>query len=438
MTRTPRRSTAAPRHGTRAARRPVAALSLATTLLAAHLGLTLATPAAATGPVPAAAAGGACEAGVVSHITSPPPAHDMLQADLAWTLTRGEGVLVAVVDSGVDAAQEHLADALTGGVDLVGDGLGANGYADTMGHGTAVAGIVAAREVEGSGVVGLAPASRLYSVRVLAGDDEDAHEAGTTATPARIAAGIVAGVDAGAQVVAVALSTATDAPELREAVAYARDRGSLVVASAGNAADDTGPRYPAAAPGALAVTAVDAAGRPSADAMHGAHVQVAAPGGPALTVAAGSGDCVYGTEQAQSSFATGYAAAAAALVASAHPDEGPDRWAYRLEATAVRPDPDRREDTIGWGLVQPYEAIVLVPGPGVRGPVDPVTDAAPEPLRPAVAEVRPGPAPDPWASARGLGAVAAVLALTAAGVLGPLVVLRARRRTGADGARSTG
>ncbi len=385
----------------------------------------------AAGPVVAAAATG-CEPGNVRWTTATPPALDMLQARLAWTVTRGAGVLVAVVDSGVDAGNEHLTDALTGGVDLVGDGLGANGYADLHGHGTAVAGTIAARERAGSGVVGLAPEARLFSVRVFASDDQKAREAGVGPDATRLADGIRAAADAGAQVVAVAMSSPEDTPALADAVAYAAGRGSLVVASGGNASGDTGARYPAAAPGALGVTAVDAAGNPSLATMPGPHVRVAAPGQQVLTSAVGAGDCLYAQQEPRASFATGYAAGAAALVAAAHPDETPAQWAHRLEATAVRPDPDHRDDAIGWGVVQPYEAIVLVPDASIRGPVDPVTGASPAAVRPVAAAPQVRPSQDPWGAVRGMGTVVTVLALSAVGVLGAIAVLRTRRPAAAS------
>ncbi|WP_196250703.1 S8 family serine peptidase [Cellulomonas sp. JZ18] len=397
------------------------------TAAAALAGLGTAALLALVPTAPAVAATTGCRPGDVQLVAQTPPALDRLQTDLAWGITRGAGVLVAVVDSGVDASNPHLTDALAGGIDLVGDGLGANGYADLHGHGTAVAGTIAAREVAGSGVVGIAPEARLLSVRVFASDDDKAREAGFGPTAQRLADGIRAAADAGAKVVAVAMSSPADDPALVDAVAYAQARGALVVASAGNAGGESAARYPAAAPGALGVTAVDAAGNGTAATSHGPHVRVAAPGQQVLTSAVGAGDCMYAQQEPRASFATGYAAGAAALVAAAHPDEPPARWAHRLEATAARPDPDHRDDVVGWGVVQPYEAIVLVPDASIRGPVDPVTGATPVAVRPAVAAPRVRPSEDPWAPARDMGALVTVLALSTAGVLGAVVVLRTRR-----------
>lgn len=420
----------------------VAALAGAATVAAALVG---SAPAAAAQPSGTTwgsptEAGQTCTAGQVVWLDQAPAAFAMLQTDLAWKITRGDGVLVAVVDSGVDATNAHLAPALAGGADLVGDGAGAHGYADLDGHGTAVAGVIAARAVDGSGVLGVAPAARLLSVRVFAENTDQARQAGFGPTPARIADGIRQAVDAGAQVVSVSLSSTEDDPALRAAVAYADAHGSLVVASAGNrATSDTaadGPRYPAADPGALAVAAVGANGAAADSSIHGPHVQIAAPGAQVLTAADRAGDCLYATDTAESSFATAYVAGAAALVAAAHPDETPQQWAYRLMATASRPAPDARDDQIGWGVVQPYDAIALVPGATTRGPANPFTGTSPVAVAVGGGTLHTAPSGSPWARARTTAAVAGLVGLTALGVLGPVLVLRRRREHDTAGTRA--
>jgi len=353
------------------------AVAVGLPLLGAGAPAASATPSARTADTPE------CSDGTGTKIPAAPPALAALQTQLAWGVTRGQGVVVAVVDSGVDLGNPHLAGgALAGGVDLVGDGKGSNGFADLEGHGTAVAGQIAARRIDGSGVEGLAPEARILSIRVFASSDDQAVKAGLGPTIDRIAQGIRVAADAHAQVINVSLSTSADAPQLRDAVAYAADHGSLVVASSGNTdstlsvdkTDDPGPRYPAGDPGALGVAAVDAVGDASAASVHGPHVAIAAPGSQILTTARAGIDCVYAGDAPATSFATAYVSACAALVAAAHPDETPAQWAYRLEATAVRPIPGRRDDDVGWGVVQPYDAMTLVPGPGIAGPPSPFGD----------------------------------------------------------------
>ena len=354
------------------------AAGIVTILLA--LGATLTGPGTAVASPRAAPTTGQCTA--ETRLAATPPALDQLQSTSAWTVTRGAGVVVAVVDSGVAANNPHLAGAIAGGIDLVGDGMGQGGYADLDGHGTAIAGEIAARRIGGSGVLGLAPDARILSVRVFSSTGDQAKRAGTGPSIARLAEGIRVAAAARAQIINVSLSTDSDDPGLRAAVAYATAAGSLVVASAGNSNGDyavgangangvNGVRYPANDPGVLGVTAVNTAGQATSASIHGPHIAVAAPGQNVLTSSSLGGDCVYASDAPATSFSTGYAAAAAALVAGAYPNEKPAQWIYRLEASAVRPSAGVRDNQLGWGIVQPYDALTLIPGAGVPGPIDP-------------------------------------------------------------------
>ncbi|MCL2467811.1 MAG: S8 family serine peptidase [Micrococcales bacterium] len=393
-----------------------------------------------------------------------------LQTDLAWTVTAGAGVTVAVVDSGVDQANPHLAGAMApSGTDLVPDPVttarvpppdpaadpaapapppppvvdpGHDGYADTSGHGTVVAGIVAARPLEGSGVVGLAPAATILPVRVYAADTERADEQGTGLNPARTAQGIVYAADHGAQVIVVALSFPDDDPALAAAVVHATQQGSLVVASTGNQTPAKrgdpvpgGPRWPAASPGALGVAATDADGLPGAS-VPGPHVAVSAPAHAVVAPANGGQDCAY--TEVSTSWATAYVAGAAALVAAAHPDESPAQWAYRLTASAVRADPDHRTDDLGWGIVQPYDAMVLVPGSDVRGPPNPFTGTTVEPVTAHHDALTTTPTGAPWNGARRTAALVAVVAVVVLSTIGPLLLARSQRRPTTPALPATG
>lgn len=392
-------------------------LALGTALAAA--------PGAAATPVPAGAGvprqveQRSCEDDGGQWVPAAPAALARLGAARAWELATGAGVTVAVVDSGVDARNDHLDGALAPGVDLV-DATG-DGTTDAHGHGTAVAGIVAARPVEGSGVVGLAPDATVLPVRVYADPDG---EDGLGVDAARTAEGIRAAVNRGARVVNVSLSFPADHPELREAVAAATAQGALVVASAGNLStlgeddDPTAPRYPAAYPEVLAVAAVDAADQ-VADTVVGGHVDVAAPGTEVLTAFRGHGDCLLGGA-ASTSWATAYVSAAAALLVERYPAETPAQWAHRLEVTAARPDPARRTDDAGWGVIRPYLALAFVDDGAAPGPPSPVHEAPP-PVEVAPPSVELGVREDPTARARAAttwwllgGAAAAVAALVVA------------------------
>lgn len=383
--------------------------------------------AVALAPAAPAAAADTCEPGSTAQIPGPAPAFAQLGLDVNRESATGAGITVAIVDSGVDATRPQLASALgTGSVSLIDDGARTDGLSDVHGHGTAIAGVIAARPSDVSGVVGIAPDARIISIRVFQGDTERQREDGLGPSTARTAAGIRAAADAGAQVIAVALSEDVDSPALRDATAYAFAQGSLVVASAGNAAttENTAPtpRYPAAYPGALAVTAVDAENLPTDDSIHGAHIDVAAPGQYVLTTAVAAGDCVYAADAPAASFATAYAAGAAALVAEAFPEEGPAGWAYRLKATAERADPDAPDELTGWGLLRPLDAIALRPSSSTRGPASPFADNSEAALVPPVVQVEAAEPP-----AEGTALVIAVSAAALAMLATLLVITRLRQ-----------
>lgn len=393
---------------------------LAAAVVSGLLGSTALVTAAAA---PAAAA--TCDKDKTTYVNEEPQALQRLNARLAWTLATGRGVTVAVVDSGVEARNAHLGPALTGGKSFVPD-LGARG--DAVGHGTAIAGQIAARPVKGSGVIGLAPDARILPVRVFYADDEQSRSAGVGPRPDRIAAGIRHAADQGAKIINVSMSTPSDDARLRESVAYATKKGSLVVASAGNRNvsenKNDGPRYPAAYPQAVAVAAVDTSDNVGEGSIHGPHVDVAAPGTRILTTFYAAGDCLLEEEAESTSFATAYVSATAALLAQRFPGEGPAGWKHRLEATASRDQRDTRNDSAGWGLVQPYEALTALTDGSSSGPVAPGATKAPV-VTPPAASIDLTPVSDPRAGERtaatwwSLLGVSALVALALGGVLRP-------------------
>lgn len=387
--------------------------------------------AAASAPsVDAANAGGQCKPGTVVFEANRPQPLSVLQTAESAALATGAGVTVAVVDSGIDATNAHLRGAVVGGVNLVGDGEDMRGMTDLDGHGTAVAGVIAARKVSGSGVVGVAPDAKLLSVRVYRGTDDRSLEAGFGPSASKLAQGITWAVDHGANVINVSLSDDGDNAAVRRSVEYANANGVLVVASAGNrnTATDTvdSPRYPAAYPAALAVTALDAAGQPTLDSIHGPHVELAAPGQNVLTATTGGGDCLYSAQNPSSSYATAYASGAAALLAQYRPGETPAQWQYRLMASATRGNPDVRDDRVGWGTLQPYDALVLVPGSGERGPANPFTGTSGLTVDGLVVGLTPQQAESPMAHTRTLTVSAALGATVLLATLGVVLIYRRR------------
>lgn len=367
-----------------------------------------------------------CEDGKEQFTVEVPTALATLQAERTAVRATGSGILVAVVDSGVDASNAHLASIIVPGKNFVDDGTASDGTTDRSGHGTAIAGIIAAQRVRKSGVVGLAPGAKILPVRVFATDSDQDKELGRGPDSARVAAGIRYAVGRGAQIINVSLSDVADRPDLRSAVAFAASHGSLVVASGGNRQTTTDTtdsvRYPAGYPGALGVTATGENNLVDDASIHGPQVDVSAPGLSVLTADALGGDCVFATSSASSSFATAYVSAAAALVADALPSIGPAGWKYRLEATASRAGADRRDDTNGWGLIQPYEAVTAILDSTSPGPVNPVTG----PPKPVVVPDNPVPLgrdASPLAATRSAALWIAVIGGTILALLGLLGLL---------------
>lgn len=322
-----------------------------------------------------------------TYIDQEPAIFGQLGIPAAQALNSGKGVVVAVVDSGVNRGNPHLSGALVAGYDLTNKSAD-SAAADTYGHGTMVAALIAARPVKGSGLLGIAPQAKIMPVRIYHDFD-----AGTNADipVAATAAGINWAADHGATIIVVPQSAAAPNDSLRDAVRQATDKGALVVASAGNAADANqqqgesldSDRYPASYDEVLSVTAVNAQGvYVAGSTFTNSHVDIAVPAQNVLT-AKGKQDCYAATDSVSTSYAAGYAAGVAALVAAAHPHETPAQWVSRLTSTASRPPGEaggEREQT-GAGVIAPYAAINAV-SPRNPRPTPPPAPSIPVPVPP--------------------------------------------------------
>jgi subtilisin family serine protease len=210
-----------------------------------------------------------------------------VSAPRAWDTARGSSsVVVAVLDTGVDFGHQDLGAASVPGYDFVN---GDPDPADDQGHGTAVAGVAAARTNNTVGVAGICWTCSLMAVKVL-----DANGSGSTSEVAR---GIVWAAEHGAQVLNLSLGGPSSTQTLADAVAYAAGRGAILVAAAGNNGTSA-PFYPAAYPAVVAVGATDAADRPYSWSNYGSWVEVAAPGCNVAPVRAGGYGSFCGTSSA--------------------------------------------------------------------------------------------------------------------------------------------
>jgi thermitase len=206
-------------------------------------------------------------------------------------------VLVAVLDTGIDKDHEDLSGTVVAEIDLSG-GINA---ADVYGHGTAIAGIIAADVDNGLGIMGLAPESRLVNVKVA--DDDGRCQL------AALAEGIIWAVDYGASVINISIELKETSSILQEAIDYAWEHGALVIAAAGNDGDPL-PVYPAACEHCLAVTAVQPNDVLAPLANYGGWVDCVAPG---LDIYSTLPDNKYGYKHG-TSFATAYVSGLAALL----------------------------------------------------------------------------------------------------------------------------
>lgn len=282
-----------------------------------------------------------------------------------WPFSRGEGVTVAVIDSGVDATYPQLQDAVLPGYDLVRN-LPA-GNVDCVPHGTAVASVIAARQAEGIGFAGLAPLAIILPVRV---SERTANPLDEPPPTSFLAAGIDLAVANGAGVIVVSEITYIDDPAMQDAVSRAVQAGVVVVAAVGDLHDESqdglGPTpaaitpYPAAYDGVIGVGAVAQDGTRVPTSQIGPYVDVVAPG-MAVTAAAFSGHQPYdGT-----GIAAGFVAATAALMLGEPGTDlaglsGPDRvrvLTERLLATADGTPGGAPSQASGHGLVDPYRAL---------------------------------------------------------------------------------
>jgi subtilisin family serine protease len=236
-----------------------------------------------------------------------------------WEVSRGSPrTVVAVLDTGVDASHPDLAGNVLRGFDFVNDDSNAS---DDNGHGTAVAGVVAARANNQIGVAGACWTCGMLPVKVL-----DRQASGTTAD---IAAGIIWAANRGARVINLSLGGFGTTVALTDALAYAAERDIVLVAAAGN--DGSSDRFfPAADDHVLGVAATDPLDHLYRWSNRGAWVDVAAPGcNPTLSRSSGYA-AFCGT-----SSATPMVAGLAALIRSARPNASAEEVAHEIRRSAI-------------------------------------------------------------------------------------------------------
>ncbi|MGW0707032.1 type VII secretion-associated serine protease mycosin [Streptomyces sp. NPDC002643] len=323
---------------------------------------------------PARADSGQCVFGSKKY-SARPWALQRVNLDELWALSTGKNVQVAVIDTGVDVKNPQLTKAVDAsrGANYLPtknskgekiDRGNSRGTTDTVGHGTRVAGIIAARPLEGTGFVGLAPDAEIIPIK-----QNNAEGDGTALT---LASAIRHAVDVGADVINISQDTANAVkPDVRleEAVNHALDNGVVVVASAGN--DGLGGNvkvtYPASYEGVLAVAASDRNNERAPFSQSGEFVGVAAPGVDMISTVPGGGHC----SDNGTSFSAPYVAGVAALLKSKYPQWTAQQVVAQIEQTAERSIPGH-DRLVGWGVVDPVRALTDV------DPENPIESPEPE------------------------------------------------------------
>jgi subtilisin family serine protease len=257
----------------------------------------------------------------------------------AQQLTHGDGIRVAIIDSGIDAAHPELAGEIEASFDALGDGTRADQ------HGTAVAGLVVAH----IRLTGVSPGARILAVRsfsVSASGDS------TTGTTFSIVKGLDWAMERHAQVINMSFAGPAD-PVTAQTLAEAARAGIVLIAAAGNAGPGSPPLFPADDPNVIAVAATDESDRLFKFSTPGPHIAVAAPGVD-MIVAAPNGryDIMSGT-----SLAAPLVSGVVALMLGRNPTLDPKSVRSILMATARDLGPAGRDDLYGAGLVDAARAV---------------------------------------------------------------------------------
>ncbi len=308
----------------------------------------------------------ASRTGVVTETATDPVAyrqwgHTEVRSHLLPSTMDGLGTIVAVVDSGVQAQHPDLSPTLRNGQPRVRPGWTflsgdpaddtATGNTDPRGHGTHVAGTIAAARDNGIGGAGVAPGVQILPVRVL-----DAQGAGYTND---VTAGIYYAHDLNADVINLSLSGSSHAPDVQAAINYVtttnRPNGkppSVVIASSGNSGPYSPVQYPAAYSSAIAVAASTPAHRVAAFSSWGDYVDIAAPGYQVIA------PCVDGPATSNvyciadgTSMAAPYVSAVAAILRQQSPNASPAVIRQTMQARARDVESPGWDRMTGWGVV---------------------------------------------------------------------------------------
>lgn len=306
-------------------------------------------------------------------------APQLIHAEAAWDVTTGNAnVIVAIVDSGVNAGHEDLAGRIISCGGAICDFVNNDSDpSDDQGHGTHVGGIVAANINNSAGIAGIAPGVSLLPVKVL--------NAANSSDWATISAGIIFAADHGARVINLSLGGWSASDTLLSAIRYAAGKGALIVAAAGNASNDL-PFYPAYYAETFAVSSTTRSDQLAATSNYGPAVDIAAPGEDIWSAYWTTATPVAYASQSGTSMSAPHVSGLAALLFSGRPDLGPADARAIIQQSAVDLGAPGLDPYFGAGRIDVGAALVLsqnwtrftpTPGPTATPTATPPPTATP-------------------------------------------------------------
>ncbi|MEU8878099.1 S8 family serine peptidase [Streptomyces javensis] len=305
------------------------------------------------------AVGGIAPAAAAQDISSQQWYLKDMQAEDMWKVSKGKGVTVAVIDTGVKTSLPELRGQVLSGTDA--SNSPTDVHKDKNGHGTNMAALIAGTG-DGGGIQGLAPESKILPIKAIV-------DGRTDAADPLLSRAIRYAVDHGARVLNISLGTGGTSSmyftKARAAVKYAINKGALIFAATGNSGDkDNFPEYPSALPGVVGVGAINRVGKVAEFSTSGDQVGMVAIGDE-IPIHCGSNVCTsHGTSQA-----TALTSASAALIWSKHPKWTNNQVLRVMMQTAAKPKTgDIPSSYLGYGSVRPRK--VLLDGEGDPGPAN--------------------------------------------------------------------